>query len=70
MDVTVSIASSINEIYEHNKNIKILPLYRSAIKIGNDIIGTMINTFNLGIYRKFIAFSCFDIYAKEKLQTF
>lgn len=44
MDVTVSIASSINEIYEHNKNIKILPLYRSAIKIGNDIIGTMINT--------------------------
>lgn len=44
MDVTVSIASSINEIYEHNKNIKILPLYRLAIKIGNDIIGTMINT--------------------------
>lgn len=44
MDVTVSIASSINEIYDHNPNIKTKNLYKSAVKIGNDIIGTMINT--------------------------
>lgn len=44
MDVSVSIASSINEIYENNKNIPLKKLYKSALKIGNDIIGTMINT--------------------------
>lgn len=44
MDVSVSIASSINEIYENNPEITEKNLFKSAMNIGNDIIGTMINT--------------------------
>lgn len=44
MDVAVSISSSINELYEHNPNIKEKTLFKSAMNIGNDIIGTMVNT--------------------------
>lgn len=44
MDVAVSIASSMNEIYENNKEIKKSVLFNSSMKIGSDIIGTMTNT--------------------------
>lgn len=44
MDVAVSIASSINEIYENNSKIEFRNLFIAAMNIGNDIIGTMINT--------------------------
>ncbi len=44
MDVAVSIASSINEIYENNREIKEKTLLKSSMKIGSDIIGTMTNT--------------------------
>lgn len=44
MDVAVSISSSINELYENNPKIKGTVLFKSAMNIGNDIIGTMINT--------------------------
>lgn len=44
MDVAVSITSSINEIYETNSSITKKALFKSAINIGKDIIGTMINT--------------------------
>lgn len=44
MDVSVSISSSINEIYQTNPKLSEKKLYSSGIKIGNDIIGTMINT--------------------------
>lgn len=44
MDVAVSISSSINELYEINPNIEEKVLFKSAMNIGNDIIGTMINT--------------------------
>lgn len=44
LDVTISISSSINELYKINNNISFKELYNSSMKIGNDIIGTMINT--------------------------
>lgn len=49
MDVAVSIASSINEIYENNSKIEFRNLFIAAMNIGNDIIGTMINTLVLVI---------------------
>lgn len=44
MDTGVSIASSINEIYETDKNLSIRQLFNSGMNIGKDIIGTMSNT--------------------------
>lgn len=44
MDVTVSIASSLEEIKNANKGYGIRELFNSGIRIGRDIIGTMTNT--------------------------
>lgn len=44
MDTAVSIASTINEIYETNKMLSIKELFRSGMNVGRDIIGTMSNT--------------------------
>lgn len=44
MDTSVSIASTINEIYETNKNLTIKQLFISGMNVGRDIIGTMSNT--------------------------
>ena len=48
MDVAMSISSSLFEIYEVNKNIKQIDLFKSSMNIGKDIIGTMTNTLILG----------------------
>lgn len=44
MDVAMSIASAMHEIQEQNPEIPRKDLFRSALKMGNDIIGTMVNT--------------------------
>jgi len=44
MDVGMSIASSIDEIYENNKNLGMLDLFKSGMNVGRDVMGTMINT--------------------------
>lgn len=44
MDVGVSIASTINEIHQTDKNLGIKELFRSGMNVGRDIIGTMSNT--------------------------
>ena len=44
MDVAISIASTINEIYEQNKNISRRELINSGINVGRDMMGTMSNT--------------------------
>ena len=44
MDVAMSISSSLFEIYEVNKNIKQIDLFKSSMNTGKDIIGTMTNT--------------------------
>lgn len=44
MDTGVSIASSINEIYETDNTLSVKQLFTSGMNIGKDIIGTMSNT--------------------------
>ena len=44
MDVAMSISSSLFEIYDLNNDLKHLDLFKSAMNIGKDIIGTMTNT--------------------------
>ncbi len=44
MDTAVSIASTINEIYETDKTLTIKQLFKSGMNVGRDIIGTMSNT--------------------------
>ena len=43
MDVSISIASTLNEIYSHN-NIGKKELFKSGINVGRDMMGTMSNT--------------------------
>lgn len=44
MDTSVSIASTINEIYETDNSLTIKQLFKSGMNVGRDIIGTMSNT--------------------------
>lgn len=44
MDTSVSIASTINEIHETDKNLSVSQLFKSGMNVGRDIIGTMSNT--------------------------
>jgi len=44
MDVAISIASSINEMVQVNKELGPSELYKSGMNIGHDIMGTMTNT--------------------------
>ncbi|MCH4889089.1 YibE/F family protein [Acidaminobacter sp. JC074] len=44
MDVSMSIASSIQEIYQLNPKLTVKQLYKSGMSIGRDIMGTMSNT--------------------------
>ena len=44
MDTSMSIASSINEFYNINSDLKYKELFLSGMNVGKDIIGTMANT--------------------------
>lgn len=44
IDVSISISSSMNEIYQNNLLISKESLFKSGINIGKDILGTMTNT--------------------------
>lgn len=44
MDVSMSIASTINEIYEQNPTLSRMKLFKSGINVGRDMMGTMSNT--------------------------
>lgn len=44
MDVAMDISSSLNEIVEHVPNISFGELFKSGMRIGRDIMGTMANT--------------------------
>lgn len=44
MDVSMSIASTINEIYDKNPNLSRKELFLSGINVGRDMMGTMSNT--------------------------
>lgn len=45
IDVSISISSSINEIYKNDPLITKNSLFKSGMNIGKDILGTMTNTF-------------------------
>lgn len=44
MDVSMSIASTINELHLHNQHMSKKQLFRSGINVGRDMMGTMSNT--------------------------
>jgi uncharacterized membrane protein len=44
MDIGMSIASTVNELYQSNKSMTIYELFQSGMNVGRDIIGTMANT--------------------------
>lgn len=44
IDVSISISSSMNEIFRNNMLISKMNLFRSGLNIGKDILGTMTNT--------------------------
>ena len=44
MDVSMSISSTLTDIYNHNKNIGRVELFKSGINVGRDMMGTMSNT--------------------------
>lgn len=44
MDVGMSIASSVFEVYSVNSNLSLDDLYKSGMNVGRDIMGTMSNT--------------------------
>ena len=43
-DTSISISSAMNELYENNKNLGNKELFKKGISVGNDILGTTINT--------------------------
>ncbi len=43
MDISITMASSLNELIEKNKRISYKKLYQSGINIGRDVMSTMIN---------------------------
>ncbi len=44
MDIAMSIASTVNEIYQTNKSLTVKELFDAGMNVGRDIIGTMANT--------------------------
>lgn len=44
MDVGMSIASSIEEIYKANNSLSVRELFSSGMNVGRDVMGTMVNT--------------------------
>ena len=55
VDVAISIASSINELYLHNSRLSFKELYKSGINIGKDILGTTTNTLYFAFIGSFMA---------------
>ena len=56
IDTSISISSSMNEIYENNKKISKKDLYKSGMNIGKDILCTTINTLYFAFFGGFISF--------------
>ncbi|MCC3371938.1 YibE/F family protein [Cohnella sp. REN36] len=49
IDVGISIAAAVQEVYETNPNLSRRELYRSGINVGRDMMGTMANTLILAL---------------------
>ena len=65
MDVSISLASSLDEIKKQNPKIKAKEITKSGFNIGTDIMGTMINTLVLayagGFMVMFLVFNGFSV---------
>lgn len=65
MDVAMSISTTIEEIKYHNPNISCKELFKSGIKIGGDMMGTMSNTlilaFTGGSLSTLVVFYAYDM---------
>lgn len=58
-DVSISISSSLNELYIHNPEVSKKSLIKSGINIGRDILGTMGNTLLFAFISEFITLIIF-----------
>lgn len=56
IDTSISISSSMNEVYENNKKINSKELFLSGMNIGSDILSTTINTLYFALMSSFIGF--------------
>ena len=65
MDVAMSISTTIEEIKYHNPSISCKDLFKSGIKIGGDMMGTMSNTlilaFTGGSLSTLVVFYAYDM---------
>ncbi len=67
IDVSISISSSINEIYKNDPFIPKNSLFKSGMNIGKDILGTMTNTF---LFTYISGFMTLIIYFNELSYSF
>lgn len=65
MDVSISVASTINEVYENNPVASKKALFKSGLNVGRDMIGTMSNTlilaFTGGYLVSIVLLTAYDI---------
>ena len=67
VDTSLSIATSLNEMYEINNKITKKQLYNSGINIGKDILGSTINTVLFAFVAEFLSFILFLIYSNYSI---
>ena len=56
IDTSISVSSSLNEVYENNPMIKQKELFESGMNVGRDILCTTINTLYFAFFGGFIGF--------------
>ncbi|MBP5407536.1 MAG: YibE/F family protein [Bacilli bacterium] len=59
MDVSLSLASSLKEVYDNAKEVSIINTIKSGFVIGKDMIGTMVNTLILAYVASDLSFILF-----------
>ena len=59
MDVSLSLASSLKEVYDNAKEVSVINTIKSGFVIGKDMIGTMVNTLILAYVASDLAFITF-----------
>ncbi|OCN05203.1 hypothetical protein A4S06_02130 [Erysipelotrichaceae bacterium MTC7] len=71
LDVAMSIASTLHEIYEVNPNLRAYQLFQSGMHVGRDMIGTMSNTLILAYagssFATMILFMAYSVNANQIL---
>jgi len=69
IDVSISISSSMNEIYKNDSLIKKHELFKSGMNIGKDILGTMTNTLFFAYISGFMTLMIYFNQLKYSLAT-